>query len=253
MIVREKAPAPSAFIEISNGSVVGVDTSRRASSLRDWFVKKRTLSAQNIPILRNINFKAVPGDRVGIIGINGSGKSSLLKVVTGNYPLTSGTLRVRGSMFPLIEMGAGFEPELTGRQNIRLSFAIRGRLHEFSYEKEQQIIDIAEIGKKIDLPLKNYSSGMIARLAFSSAIVSNSDILLLDEALATGDAGFQHKSAEMLNSKIDKASITLVVSHSMDEIVSICNRFVLIHNGQIVSDAASCEVVNQYKEEILGI
>ena len=239
-------------ITVQNAFVTGIDTTKRARTFRDLFVKKTNYENYRIPILNGVTFRAKAGDRIGIIGRNGSGKSSLLKVITGNYPLESGYLKVSGSIFPLIEMGAGFEPELTGRENIKMSFAIRGRLSEFNADVEAKIIEFSELGEKIDLPLKSYSSGMHARLAFSSAAHSKADILLFDEVLATGDGAFQQKSTNLIQTKIDSSAITIIVSHSLDEIKSMCNRFVLMSKGRIVSDSASGEVLNQYRQDILG-
>lgn len=243
----------TAFIKLDNVNVSGVDTLQRASSLRQWFVKRQSLRSIRIPILRDINFTAKAGDRVALIGMNGSGKSSMLKVISGNYPVESGIREVQGTIVPLIEMGAGFEAEITGRANIKLSFAYRGRLQDYSKELEDQIIEFSELGDKIDLPLKTYSSGMHSRLAFSSAIFQDPEILMLDEVLAAGDAGFAEKSKKMLLSKIDRANITIVVSHSFDQVKEICNRFVLLNKGRIINDGKADDVIRQYQTEILGM
>lgn len=239
------------LIKLENVNVSGVDTLRRASSLRQWFIKRQSLRSVRIPILRDINFTAAAGERVALIGMNGSGKSSILKVISGNYPIESGVREVQGTIVPLIEMGAGFEQEITGRANIKLSFAYRGRLHEYSKELEEKIIAFSELGEKIDLPLKTYSSGMISRLSFSSAIFQDPEILMLDEVLAAGDAGFSEKSTQMLHSKIDNAHITLIVSHSLELLTAICNRFVLVDQGRIVNDGKADDVIRHYKTGIL--
>lgn len=243
----------TALVELKNVNVSGVDTLARASGLRQWFIKRKSLHSTTIPILRDINFIAKPGDRVAFIGANGSGKSSMLKVISGNYPIESGSRVVTGTIVPLIEMGAGFEAEITGRTNIKLSFAYRGRLQEYSKELEEKIIKFSELDAKIDLPLKTYSSGMQARLAFSSAIFQEPEILLLDEVLAAGDAGFAEKSEQMLMSKIDRANITIVVSHSIEQVKHFCNRFVLISGGRIINDGKGDDVISQYEKEILHL
>lgn len=241
-----------AHIKLHNVDVSGVDTLSRAASLRQWFIKRQSFRGNSIPILRDINFTAKAGERVALIGVNGSGKSSMLKVISGNYPISAGTRSVRGSIVPLIEMGAGFEPEITGRANIKLSFAYRGRLREYSKQLAEDIIEFSELGPKIDLPFKTYSSGMASRLAFSSAIFQDPEILLLDEVLAAGDAGFAEKSTRVLMSKIDKANITIIVSHSLDQVKDICNRFVLLDKGRIVNDGKAKDVISQYHKDILG-
>ena len=228
--------------------VEGVDTHARAASLRQWLLRSQSLQPKPISILHDINFSAKPGDRVGILGTNGSGKSSLLKVISGNYPIKTGQRIVEGSIAPLIEMGAGFDELLTGRRNIKLSFAYRGKLQDYSKELEDKIIEFSELDEKIDLPLKTYSSGMTSRLAFSSAIFQHPDIMLCDEILAAGDAGFIEKSREALLKVIDKVAITIIVSHQSDDIISICNRFILMDKGQIVLEGSAAEVQERYAQ-----
>lgn len=155
-----------ALIQLDEVSVYGVDTRARARSLRQALIRRKSMRPKRIPILQNVTFHAKPGDRIGIIGMNGSGKSSLLKVVSANYPIHSGRRQVQGSIVPLIEMGAGFQPECTGRHNIKLTYGYRGRLRDYDKAVEALIIEFSELGEKIDLPLKTYSSGMVARLAF---------------------------------------------------------------------------------------
>ena len=235
----------SVTIDLEAVEVYGVDMHARARSLKSW-VLGRPGREVRIPILRGVTFRAAPGDRVAVIGPNGSGKSSLLKVVSGNYPIHAGRRDVSGTIAPLIEMGAGFDGELTGRRNIRLSYAVRGRLRDYSREIEQQIVQFAELGDKIDLPLKTYSSGMSARLAFSSAIFQRPDILLLDEVFAVGDAAFVAKSRELLLAQIDRAPITLIVSHGNPDVLSACNRAILMRDGRIAHEGSPAEICERY-------
>lgn len=237
----------SAYISLKNISVSGVNTHARASTLRQWFIKGESLKSSRIPILTDVTFEAKPGDRVGIFGLNGSGKSSMLKVISGNYPIHAGTREVQGAIVPLIEMGAGFTDEITGRQNIRLSYAYRGKLKYYSNAIEEKIIAFSELEDHIDLPLKSYSSGMRARLAFASAIFQEPDILLLDEVFAAGDASFIEKSTLALKRQIDKASITIMVSHSAQEMHNLCNRFVLVHGGKILMEGSGKETEAAYR------
>lgn len=242
-----------AEVRLENIYVEGVDTHARAASLRQWVLLKKPIRPIPIPILSDINFHAKAGDRVGIIGVNGCGKSSLLKVISGNYPIKSGIRYVKGSIAPLIEMGAGFDIEQTGRKNIKLTYAYRGRLKDYSLELEDKIIEFSEIGEKIDLPLKTYSSGMSARLSFSSAIFQEPDILLLDEVLATGDAGFVRKSQEAILDRINKTAITIIVSHDFDSVKHICNRFILMDQGKIITEDTPDEIMKRYRKDILKI
>lgn len=243
----------SALIQLQDVSVLGVDTHARAATLRQWFARRSSMRSVRIPILREVSFEAKPGDRVGIFGINGSGKSSLMKVISGNYPIHAGTRLIQGMIVPLIEMGAGFENEISGRGNIKLTYAYRGKLHSYSPAIERQIIAFAELEDKIDLPLKTYSSGMISRLAFSSAIFQEPDILLLDEIFATGDTGFIHKSTDAIRRKIDRAAITLMASHNAEEMLSVCNRFILMHEGRLIAEGSGREIRAQYERQILHL
>jgi lipopolysaccharide transport system ATP-binding protein len=238
----------SVTIDLEAVEVYGVDMHARARSLKTWVLGRRERQIR-IPILRGVTFQAAPGDRIAVVGPNGSGKSSLLKVISGNYPIHAGRRRVSGTVAPLIEMGAGFDGELTGRRNIKLSYAVRGRLRDYSRAVEQQIVDFAELGDKIDLPLKTYSVGMSARLAFSSAVFQRPDILLLDEVFAVGDAAFVAKSRRLLLDHMDRASITLIVSHDNPDILHSCTRAILMRDGRIAHEGSPVEICAQYAAE----
>lgn len=242
-----------AKIKLDNISVYGVDTHARAATIRQWVLRRKSLKSTRIPILQDVSFEANDGDRIAILGMNGSGKSSLLKVISGNYPIHDGRREVEGVVAPIIEMGAGFDVEMTGRRNIKLSYAYRGKLREYSQAMEDRIIEFSEIGDKIDLPLKTYSSGMVARLAFSSAIFQDPDILLLDEIFATGDAGFIDKSYNLLKAKVNSVSIAIMVSHNLNEIMDVCNRCILMHRGRIVASGPLREMHEQYRRDILHL
>lgn len=211
------------------------------------------IRSTHIPILSDVSFEAKHGDRIGVIGINGSGKSSLLKVISGNYPIHAGVRLVEGTMAPLIEMGAGFDPEISGRRNIKLTYAFRGKLKEYSRAVEEEIIDFAELGEKIDLPLKTYSSGMRARLAFASAIFQSPDILLMDEVFATGDVSFIEKSRAMMLKKVSEVSIAIMVNHGLREIMELCNRGMVVHHGKIMAEGSMREMAEYYNNEIVHL
>ena len=242
-----------AKISLKNVCVNGIDTHARSSTIRQMFFTKKKVFSTKIPILKNINFDAQEGDRIGILGTNGSGKSSLLKVISGNYPIHSGERFVQGMVVPLVEMGAGFDDEISGRQNIKISYAYRGKLADYSQAVEEEIIEFAELGEKIDLPLKTYSSGMRIRLAFSSVIFQQPDILLLDEVFATGDAGFIDKSYKMMKKKWNEVPIAIFVSHSADEIADLCNKCFIMHNGEIISFGDTDKMISKYQKEILHL
>jgi len=235
--------------------VNGVNTSARANGVKKILFggEKFDPTSTEIPILCGVTFSAKHGDKIAIIGRNGCGKSSLLKVISGIYPTSSGSVKVSGTVAPLIEMGLGFDPDLSGLKNIKLSFAYRGKLELYSNELEQKIIEFAELGDKIHLPLKSYSSGMQARLAFSSTVFQNPDILLLDEVLAVGDQGFVEKSRKLIEERFTTAPISIIVHHSIDQVKSLCNRFVLMDNGKIIAEDVCDKILKLYKKEILKI
>lgn len=235
-----------AFIKLKDVFVESDDVKNRASSIRNLIFAKQSLKAEVIPILKNINFEAKMGDKVGIIGGNGSGKSSLLKTIAGIYPIKSGSVKLSGNLVPLIEMGIGFDEELSGRQNIKLALCYSGRINQYSKELEQEIIEFSELSEKIDNPLKNFSSGMVARLAFSCSIFNDPDILLLDEVFATGDASFVQKSYNFMLKKFKNTAITIMVNHSSKEIEKICNRCILMKDGCIIEDGKTDEVLSKY-------
>lgn len=239
-----------AKIKLNHVSVWGVDTHARAAGLKQWLMRRGQIRSTRIPILEDVTFEVNHGDRIGIIGLNGSGKSSLLKVISGNYPIHAGTREVVGSIAPLIEMGAGFDPEISGRRNIKLSYAFRGRLRDYTKTIEEEIIDFTELGEKIDLPLKTYSSGMRARLAFASAIFQDPDILLMDEIFATGDISFIEKSHAMMLKKVSEVSIAIMVNHGLREIMELCNRGIVMHQGKIVNEGSMRDMAEFYNREI---
>ncbi len=228
--------------------VNGVDTNARAAGLKHFFLGKGKLVSTKIPILRGVNFEAKHGDKIAVIGRNGSGKSSLLKAVSGIYPIESGYRHVQGTVAPLIEMGLGFDIELTGIKNIKLSFAYRGQLELYSKKLEKEIIEFSELGDKIFLPLKSYSSGMQARLAFACTVFQDPDILLLDEVLAVGDQGFVEKSRKLIEERFKNAPISILVHHSIEQVRSLCNRFILMEAGSIVMEGTCDQVLKRYKK-----
>ena len=240
----------TASIILKNIYVNGVDTRARADGIKKWFIRKGNVRGVKIPILQGVSFEAKPGDKIAFIGRNGSGKSSLLKAICGIYPLASGYRKVEGSIAPLIELGIGLDPELSGLKNIKISFAYRGQLKLYSKKLEKEIIEFSELGDKIHLPLKSYSSGMNARLAFSCTVFQDPDILLLDEVLSVGDKGFVKKSSELIKERFKDAPISIIVHHSIEAVQDLCNRFILMEGGKIVAEGQSSEIVKKYEKEI---
>ncbi|MEM6338681.1 MAG: ATP-binding cassette domain-containing protein [Pseudomonadota bacterium] len=234
------------FVNIENCSLSGIDSIKRVQSLRQLFLSPGKITGAEIPILNNISFSCKTGDRLALIGSNGSGKSSILKLISGIYPPANGTITVQGKITSIIEMGLGVEPEFTGRQNIKILMLYNNMLDKYSKEFEEKVIDFSELGEKIDQPLKNYSSGMLSRLAFSTCIFQNPDILLLDEVFAAGDGKFISKSLEFMKNKINTVPITILVSHQEEIVREHCNRCILVKDGRIIKDGSPDKILPLY-------
>jgi lipopolysaccharide transport system ATP-binding protein len=245
----------TAEIELKDIYVMGVDYLSRANTLKERFLSKKNskLIPTTIPILNGVDFEAKSGDRIGILGCNGSGKTSLLKVIIGTYPPQSGSIRIEGRMVPLVGLGAEFMPTLTGRDNIKLSFAYRNNLAQYSKELENKIIEFSELGEYIDKPMINYSSGMGARFGFSCGIFQDTDILLLDEVFATGDAGFIKKAEKFMQKKWDEVEIGISVSHSTEQIKALCTKCYVMDQGKIVDFGTTSKMIKVYEEKILKL
>lgn len=200
-------------------------------------------------VLRGVSFDIQRGDFFGIVGRNGSGKSTLLKIISEIYSPEKGSVTVNGSLTPFIELGVGFNPELTGRENVYMNGALLGFSHTEIDEVYKDIVEFAELEKFMDQKLKNYSSGMQVRLAFSVAIQAKSDILVLDEVLAVGDEAFQRKCDNFFNAiKKDKSKTVVLVTHSMDAVRRFCNKAVLITEGKIVKSGSPDKVASAYSD-----
>ncbi|HEX7484261.1 MAG TPA: ABC transporter ATP-binding protein [Candidatus Saccharimonadales bacterium] len=211
------------------------------------FRRNRVKGYENQHVLKGINFEIKKGEFFGIVGRNGSGKSTLLKLLAGIYVPDKGSIVVNGTLVPFIELGVGFNPELTGRENVYLNGALLGFSRNQMDEMYDEIVEFAELKKFMDQKLKNYSSGMQVRLAFSIAIRAETDILVLDEVLAVGDEAFQRKCSDYF-SKIrdDKNKTVILVTHDMASVKKYCDRAVLIKNGEIVLEGSPLDVANEY-------
>ena len=197
-------------------------------------------------VLRGLDFEIKKGEFIGIVGRNGSGKSTLLKILAGIYYPEKGEVTIDGTLVPFIELGVGFNPELTGRENVYMNGALLGFSNEEMDAMYDDIWDFAELKDFQDQKLKNYSSGMQVRLAFSIAIRAQGDILLLDEVLAVGDAAFQQKCNDYFESLKDKKQTVILVTHSMENVKKFCNRALLIENGKIIQDGDPKKVADAY-------
>ena len=197
--------------------------------------------------LKNVSFELKKGDRVGILGLNGAGKSTLLKVIAGVYKPTEGTVTKKGKLAPLLELGAGFEKEYTARENIYLYGAELGYSKQFINEKFDEIVQFAELEDFLDVPIKNFSSGMRSRLGFSMCTAVNPDILILDEVLSVGDVRFRKKSEKKIMDMFDTGVTVLFVSHSLAQVQRICNKAMILDHGKLIAFGDIDEVSAQYE------
>lgn len=222
------------------------------NTLREAFahLHRRRTTYHRFEAVKRVSFKIFRGSTTGIIGRNGSGKSTLLKLIAGVYEPTEGHVRVSGTIAPLIELGAGFHHELTGRENILINGLLLGLTKRQVQEREQRIIDFAEIGDFIDSPVKQYSSGMYMRLGFAVATEVDPDILLIDEILAVGDASFREKCYDRLRTFRERGKTIVIVSHDAGMISGFCDRVLLINKGELIADGPPDEVISQYTQLI---
>lgn len=224
----------------------------KVDNLKEYIIKllKRELLYQEFWALRHISFEVKKGERMGIIGLNGAGKSTLLKIITGVMKPTEGSFKTKGKIVALLELGAGFDKNYTGRENIYLNGALLGYSREFIESKFDEIVEFSEIGPFLDVPLKNYSSGMRARLGFSVAVAVKPDILILDEVLAVGDAKFKKKSKSKIEELLKEDITVLIVSHSPKQVRKMCNRALWLKKGKMMMVGESDEVVDAYVDDI---
>ncbi len=218
------------------------DTLRKYLSNLFILNKKETI----VTALSNINISIDEGEKIGIIGLNGSGKSTLLKIISGITPPSLGQVIVYGHVGSMLEVGTGFHPELTGRENIYMNAALLGFDKKYVDSKIQEIFDFADAEKFIDIPVKKYSSGMILRIALSVILVLNPEILVIDEILAVGDFLFKEKSVDKIKANLTNPKTLLIVSHNMDQIKNLCDRVIVLNKGIIIYDGEVDEGIRQY-------
>lgn len=244
----EKRPV---VIDVSHVDMEFILNKQKVDNLKEFVIRKikGNIEVAKFKALDDITFQVRKGERLAIMGLNGAGKSTLLKAIVGVYKPTAGKVTKVGVMAPLIELGAGFDPEYTGKENIYLYGAILGYSREFLDTKIRDIIDFSELGDFINVPLKNYSSGMKSRLGFSIATAVEPDILILDEVLSVGDAKFRRKSLAKVQSMFDNGVTVLFVSHSIDQVLAICDRAILLQKGKIIAEGTAEEVAVVYEEK----
>lgn len=237
-------------VKVENVSMMFNLNNEKIDNIKEYLIKLITgkLHYKEFWALKDIDFTVEKGDRLGILGLNGAGKSTLLKVVAGVMKPTKGSVRVSGIIAPMIELGAGFDPNYTGAENIYLYGTTMGYSRKYIDLKYDEIVEFSELKKFIDVPIKNYSSGMKARLGFAIATAVEPQVLILDEVLSVGDTKFKKKSEAKLRGMIDRGITVLFVSHNTNQVKNICNKAILLKNGQIIESGSAEEVCSIYSE-----
>lgn len=239
----------SIAIELENVSLSFNVTNDKIDNLKEYFVrtlKRNKSKSKKFYALKNISFKIIKGEKVGIIGYNGAGKSTLLNVITGIYPTDTGYVKTKGKISPLLSLGAGFDYNYSGRENIFLNGAVLGYDKKFLKGKYEEIVKFSELEEFIEFPIKNYSSGMLAKLGFSIATIVEPDILIIDEILGVGDINFQKKSSDKIKSLMESGTTVLLVSHSIPQIKELCDKAIWIDKGKVREIGEVNKVCNHY-------
>ncbi len=235
-------------VEVKNATVRFNMATERIDNLKEYFIKmiKRDLMFQEHLALKNVSLEVKKGESLGLIGNNGAGKSTLLKMICKVLKPYRGSVETKGLISPMIELGAGFNGALTGRENIYLNGYILGHSKQLLDDYFERIVDFAEIRKYLDMPLKNYSSGMKARLGFAVSTVVKPDILIVDEVLSVGDRNFQNKCVNRMDELLKGGTTLLFVSHNMNMIKKMCKNVIWLESGDIVMNGPAEEVVAEY-------
>ena len=239
-------------IKVDNVSILFNLNSEKVDNIKEYFIKlvTRKLNYAEFWALNDISFTVEKGDRVGVLGFNGAGKSTLLKVIAGVLKPTKGSVKVNGVIAPMLELGAGFDMNYSGKENIFLYGATMGYSRKFIESKYDEIVEFSELGDFINVPVKNYSSGMRARLGFAIATAVEPEVLILDEVLSVGDAKFRQKSEAKVRSMFDKGITVLFVSHSTQQVLNICNKAIIIDKGRLIAQGDAKEICDKYNEMV---
>ena len=239
------------MIEVNNVSMKFKMSDEPINSLKEIFTNAITgkLRFNEFLALDDVSFELEKGKTLGLIGKNGAGKSTMLKLISGILKPTIGSIKTYGNIVPMLELGAGFDLELTGKENIYLNGAILGYSKEYLESKYNEIVDFAEIEEFIDMPIRNYSSGMMARLAFSIASVVQPEILIVDEILAVGDVEFQEKSFNRMKELMSGGATVLFVSHDLEKIEEMCDKVIWLDRGKLIRYGDTKKVCDEYKHK----
>lgn len=235
-------------IDVQNVTIRFNLSNQKVDNLKEYFIKiiKKELMFQEFLAVKNVSFQIQKGEAWGIIGTNGSGKSTLLKAISGIIKPYQGSIKIQGSIAPLIELGAGFDGNMTARENIFLNGCVLGHTEKYMKQHFEEIVDFAELWDFLDSPIKNYSSGMRARLGFAIATMVKPDILIVDEILSVGDLSFRQKCEQRMQNMLKNGSTLLFVSHSLDEVKKICDHALWLHKGELKSIGDSEIVCSEY-------
>lgn len=239
-------------VKVENVSVLFNLNKEKVDNIKEYLIKmvKRELRFTEFWALKNISFEVKEGERIGILGFNGAGKSTLLKVIAGVLKPTQGEVKVSGVIAPLLELGAGFDMNYSGAENIYLYGATMGYSRKYIQERYDEIVAFSELGDFIDVPVKNYSSGMRARLGFSIATAVEPQVLILDEVLSVGDAKFKIKSEAKIKSMFDKGVTVLFVSHNTAQVRRLCTKAILLDHGEVIASGTADEVCDIYDKKV---
>lgn len=239
------------IVKVENLGICFNLAKERVDSLKEYFLKftKGSLHFEEFWALKDVSIEIKRGDFYGLVGINGSGKSTLLKTIAGVFKPTEGKVTVNGTIAPLIELGAGFDMDLTARENIYLNGAVLGFSKKFMDEHFQDIVDFSELHDFLDVPLKNYSSGMVARIAFAIATVVDPDILIADEVLSVGDYAFQEKCEKRMAQLLANGTTVIFVSHSTEQVKRLCNKATWLEHGKIIMSGDAETVCDAYSKK----
>ena len=239
-------------IEVNHVSMLFRLNRERVDNAKEYVIRllTRKLHYTEFWALKDVSFKVEKGDRVGVMGFNGAGKSTLLKTIAGVLKPTMGSVKVAGTIAPMLELGAGFDPNYSGAENIYLYGATMGFSRKFIDEKYNEIVEFSELKEFINAPLKSYSSGMKSRLGFAIATAVKPDVLILDEVLSVGDAAFKEKSEQRILDMMEDGVTVLYVSHSTDRIRKLCNKAIILTKGQVVAHGDVNEICDMYTEMV---
>lgn len=239
-----------AIIEVENVSMRFNLSKEKHESLKEYFLAmmKGHLQFDEFYALHDVSLTVEPGDFYGLVGLNGSGKSTLLKVISGVYKPSQGRVKVNGTIAPLIELGAGFDMDLTARENIYLNGTVLGYTPKYIDSKFDEIVEFSELRDFLDVPLKNYSSGMVARIAFAIATITKPDILIADEILSVGDFLFQQKCEQRMQELMSGGTTVILVSHSIEQVERMCNKVAWLDHGHLRMNGPTAEVCAAYKQ-----